>query len=183
MSQVGSRLKVEELPAVPRVAGDGGNSVAQCGGRVCGAPMFRRLGGFAVSHPLAWKLTFTIGSLLYEREMAKAESLWLDRTENPERFEPTPHQLRSRERAQRLYVMMDNSKIGMQEGKRGRKAPKRKKASKKKGVSDGAEGWRDARALIVFRDIDMATNHSGKRRSLLKAWEPLLAKFWGMVSQ
>lgn len=127
--------------------------------------MFRRLGGFAVSHPLAWKLTFGIGSLLYEREMAEAESLWLDRAQNPERFEPTPHQLRSRERSRRLYVMMDNSKIGMQEGKRGRNAPKRKGTSKTK--SNGAEGWRDVRALIIFRDIDMATNHSGKRRSLL----------------
>lgn len=49
--------------------------------------MFRRLGGFAVSHPLAWKLTFGIGSLFYEREMAEAESLWLDRAQNPDVFQ------------------------------------------------------------------------------------------------
>lgn len=132
-----------------------------------GCEMFRRLCGFAVSHPLAWKLTFNIGTLLYKKEMDEADALWLDRTENPERFEPTPHQLRSLNRARRVYVMLDNSKLGMQEGKRGRKAPKRKKTKKKKRASDEKEGWRDARGLIIFRDADIASNHSGKRRCVL----------------
>jgi hypothetical protein len=128
-----------------------------------GCEMFRRLCGVAVSHPLAWKLTFTVGNLLYQHEMDEAESLWHDRTSDPERFEPTPHQLRSRDRARRMYVMLDNSKLGMQEGKRGRKAPKRRKNSKKKDDN----GWRDARALIIFRDTDVAKNHSGKRGTIL----------------
>jgi hypothetical protein len=128
-----------------------------------GCEMFRRLCGVAVSHPLAWKLTFTVGNLLYEREMDEADSLWLDRVADPEQFEPTPHQLRSRDRARRMYVMLDNSKLGMQEGKRGRKAPKRRKHSKKKDDN----GWRDARALIIFRDTDIAKNHSGKRGTIL----------------
>jgi hypothetical protein len=128
-----------------------------------GCEMFRRLCGVAVSHPLAWKLTFTVGKLLHQREMDEAQSLWRDRTAEPERFEPTPHQLRTRNRARRMYVMLDNSKLGMQEGKRGRKAPKRRKGSKKK----DAEGWRDVRGLIIFRDTDLAKNHSGKRGMLL----------------
>lgn len=134
-----------------------------------GCEMFRRLRGFAVSHPLAWKLTMAVGNALYEQEMDEATRLWLEREENPERFEPTPHQLRTKQRSRRVYVMLDNSKLGMQEGKRGRCAPKKrrkKKAGPKK--TDDTESWRDARALIIFKDEDLASNYSGKRRTILR---------------
>jgi hypothetical protein len=49
----------------------------------------------------------------------------------------------------------------MQLGKRGRKAKKRKS-------SEPADPWRDARALLIFEQDDLATNSSGKRRCILR---------------
>jgi hypothetical protein len=93
--------------------------------------------------------------------MSRSEALWQERVANPEKFEPTPYELGKKRRAQRVYVMMDNSKMGMQTGKRGRKAKRKKKG-------EPAEPWRDARALLIFEEKDLAENHSGKRRTILK---------------
>lgn len=137
-----------------------------------GCDLFHRLCGFTVSHPLAWKLTMAVGTALYDNEMDEAAKLWSERRDKPELFEPTPHQLRSKKRARRVYVMLDNSKLGMQEGKRGRHAPRkcrRKRGqlkSTRKSTRD-TESWRDARALIIFDEQDLATHHSGKRRTIL----------------
>lgn len=126
-----------------------------------GCELFRRAYGFAVSHPLAWKLSFAIGDHLAKSELDRAKALWDERLTNPEKFEPTPHALRQLKRERRVYVMSDNSKLAIQEGKRGRKAKKRRK-------NEGTELWRDARALLLFRESDMAKNASGKRRYILR---------------
>ncbi len=150
-----------------------------------GCELFRRLAGFAVSTRLARALTFEIGTRLFTSEMENAKQLWQHRFNAPERFEPPPAVLRQIDRHKRVYVMMDNSKIGLQNGKRGRKAPKtktllkqaqqqRRKAARaaKRGkggpqapatvntdLADLVKGdgsWRDVRALIIFREDDLA---------------------------
>ena len=126
-----------------------------------GCELFRRAHGFAVSHPLAWKLAFAIGDWLTKNELRRAQSLWDERTKNPGKFEPTPHELRQMKRAGRIYVMSDNSKMPMQLGKRGRRA-------KKKQAGEPADPWRDARALLIFEESDLASNPSGKRRYILR---------------
>jgi hypothetical protein len=126
-----------------------------------GGELFARAYGFAVSHTLAWQLTFEIGTGLYRDEMTRAQERWDERLTNPEKFEPTAYELGKKDRARRIYVMTDNSKLGMQLGKRGRKATKR---------PPGAEpdSWRDARALLIFREADRAENSTGKRRYILR---------------
>jgi hypothetical protein len=126
-----------------------------------GGQLFQRAYGFAVSHTLAWKLAFTLGKAIHEREIEDAEALWKAREDEPERFCPNPLALRRTPRAKRLYVMMDNSKVGIHNGKRGRKAVKKPSCS-------GDESWRDARALLIFDDSARATNASGKRGLLLR---------------
>ena len=87
-----------------------------------GCELFERLAGFAVSTQLARALTFEIGTRLFKTEMGKAEQLWEQRSVSPEVFEPPPAKLRQIDRHKRVYVMMDNSKVGIQNGKRGRNA-------------------------------------------------------------
>ena len=43
-----------------------------------------------------------VGTALYDNEIDEAAMLWLERSDNPELFEPTPHQLRNKKRAQRV---------------------------------------------------------------------------------
>lgn len=126
-----------------------------------GCELFRRAHGFTVSHTLGWQLAFRIGEKLTDDELSRANVLWGERFTLPEKFEPTPHALRQMKREKRLYVMSDNSKMPMQEGKRGRKA-------KKKKAGEPADPWRDARALLIFKQEDLASNSSGKRRVILK---------------
>jgi hypothetical protein len=155
--------------------------------------MFTRFYGFVVSTHLARALTLAIGTRLYKSEMERAEQLWELRYEKPETFEPVPAQLRRMARHERVYVMPDNSKIGLQEGKRGRGAPQlktlrklaqqaRRKATQrakrgKPGPSELApmppeagfveeDGWKDVRALLIFREKDLAAT-SKNRRAIL----------------
>jgi hypothetical protein len=156
-----------------------------------GCELFERLAGFSISTRLARALTFNIGTRLFAAEMKNAETLWAQRTERPELFEPPPAKLRAIERHQRVYVMTDNSKVGLQNGKRGRKAPRlkallkhaqherRKAARAAKRVTNGPDAppaantdldglledgsWRDVRALLIFREEDLATVSKTRR--------------------
>lgn len=158
-----------------------------------GCELFARFYGFIVSTHLARALTLAIGEQLYETEMKRAEALWKLRYEQPELFEPVPAVLRRMKRHGRVYVMMDNSKVGLQEGKRGRGAPKlktlrklaqqarRKAVQKAKRSKTGPvevppmpaeagfaeeEGWKDVRALLIFREKDLAQTSKDRREIL-----------------
>lgn len=96
-----------------------------------GSDLFGQLCGFSVSSRLARALTLTIGIRLFKDEISRAKELWEKRYKNPEIFEPPPAQLRRMRRHRRVYVMMDNSKIGIQEGPRGRHAKEQKKMLRK----------------------------------------------------
>jgi len=150
-----------------------------------GCELFERCFGFSVSTHLAHRLLMKLGGALYDEEQQRAEQLWQLRHEEPELFEPTPAALRKRERASRIYVMMDNSKARIQEGKRGRGAKKR---TKQNGVverfnlnvhgpvpvceedqdkaSRGETDWRDVRALLIYREQDLAPCSKGRREIL-----------------
>lgn len=160
-----------------------------------GCELFSTLCGLSVSTHLARALTFAIGTRLFEAEMQRAQTLWDQRVIHPELFEPPPAQLRALKRHERVYVMTDNSKVGLQEGVRGRKAPKLKtlrkllqheqlkrlraaKRAKTGPVSteqtepttsdeldDGS--WRDIRGLLIFREADLAQS-SSRRREIVK---------------
>lgn len=159
-----------------------------------GCDLFERCHGVSVSTKLAQALTLAIGLRLFQDELQRANELWEKRYREPELFEPPPATLRQLRRHRRVYVMMDNSKIATQEGKRGRKAPRdktlrklaqeaaRKAARQKKQQRLGPaaanvdplpvgdlktdEAWRDARALLIFREEDLAQT-SKKRRQIL----------------
>jgi len=158
-----------------------------------GCELFARFYGFVVSTHLARALTLAIGTQLFKAEMERAEKLWKLRYEQPELFEPTPAALRRMQRHDRVYVMMDNSKVGLQEGKRGRGAPKlktlrklaqqarRKAVQKAKRSKAGPlevppvpaeaafaeeEGWKDVRALLIFREKDLAPTSKDRREIL-----------------
>jgi hypothetical protein len=88
-----------------------------------GCALLERLTGVAVSTRLACALTMEVGTRLFRDEMQRAEQAWEQRLENPEKFEPLPAELRTMPRRKRVYFMMDNSKLGIQEGQRGRGAP------------------------------------------------------------
>ena len=151
-----------------------------------GCQLFKECFGFDVSTHLAYPLVEGIGRHLCDEETRRAEQLWKLRFSNPEMFEPTPAQLRQMKRCRRKYVMMDNCKARIQEGKRGRGAKKRKKRTgiverfnlkvtkpvpvieedldKKTG---GNEDWRDVRAVLAYDDKDVA-QCSKKRRVMLR---------------
>ncbi|MBU2431883.1 MAG: hypothetical protein KKH99_14415 [Proteobacteria bacterium] len=150
-----------------------------------GCTLFERCFGFAVSTHLAHEMVTGIGGQLHEREMARAETLWKRRETHPEEFEPTPAALRKRERADRLYVMLDNSKVRIQEGKRGRGAKKRTRQNgfverfnvhnagpvlvsdgKGRKASKGDNDWRDVRALLIYREADVADCSKDRRKIL-----------------
>jgi len=159
-----------------------------------GCELFERFYGVAVSTKLARALTLAIGKRLFEKEMKRAEELWELRFKEPERFEPVPAKLRQMQRSQRTYVMADNSKLGIQEGKRGRGAPKLKtlkkmaQQAKRKAIQKAKRGkagpqqvveeppeaafaddenWKDVRALLIFREGDLASTGNKKRREIL----------------
>jgi hypothetical protein len=162
-----------------------------------GCELFQSLAGIAVSTQLARALAFSIGTRMFEDEIARADDLWDKRLTSPTLFEPTPAKLRALQRHRRIYIMQDNSKVGLQEGKRGRGAPARgvstrhlKRAAqhaKRKAVAaakrskagpkapdspktelDGllGDGWKDARALLIFREEDVAQVGKNRRQIL-----------------
>jgi hypothetical protein len=161
-----------------------------------GCELFERCYGFAVSTHLARTISFMIGRQLYEMEMQRADELWRLRLEQPEIFEPPPAQLRSSKQLKRVYVMEDASKVGVQNGKRGRKAPKTKTlhkmalhakgkaiklAKRKKAkveelqtlademsdlLQEQEGSWRDIRALLIFTEADLALVSKGRREIL-----------------
>ncbi len=87
--------------------------------------VFQRCFGFEVSTQLARTISTQIGRELQCQQTDRAEFLWRQRTENPELLEPVPAVLRTIERKKRVYVMVDDSKIGIQDGPRGRGATAR----------------------------------------------------------
>lgn len=161
-----------------------------------GSELFERCFGFAVSTQLARALTFKIGTRLFEMEKERADELWELRTTHPEIFEPLPAKLRKVQRLERVYVMEDASKVGVQYGKRGRRAPKTKtlrkmalhakgraiKLAKRTGnnpeelaklademselLEEKEDSWRDIRALLIFTEKDLA-DVSKNRREIL----------------
>jgi hypothetical protein len=158
-----------------------------------GCELFTRCYGFLVSTHLARALTLAIGTRLYQSEMARAKELWALRERHPETFLPLPATLRQMTRHQRVYVMMDNSKLGFQEGKRGRGAPRLKtlrklaQQAKRRAVRAAkrhkpgsapapvmpaeaafaeADGWKDVRALLIFREADLAQTSKDRREIL-----------------
>ncbi len=87
--------------------------------------LFQKCFGFAVSTQLARGLAMEIGTEMVRGEKQRAEQYWEMRTADPEAIEPPPAVLRKMARSKRKYLMMDDSKLGIQEGKRGRGATKR----------------------------------------------------------
>jgi hypothetical protein len=87
--------------------------------------LFEKCFGFAVSTTLSRAITIGVGTRMYELEQQRAQYYWELRTAEPEKLEPPPAALRQLKRIKKVYVMMDDSKLGIQEGKRGRGAPKR----------------------------------------------------------
>lgn len=159
-----------------------------------GCELFERFYGVLVSTKLARALTVAVGKRLFEMEMKRADELWELRHKEPELFEPLPARLRQMKRSQRTYVMMDNSKLGIQEGKRGRGAPKLKtlrkmaQQAKRKAIQKAKRGkagplrdvetppeaefvdeesWKDVRALLIFHEDDLAKTGNKKRREIL----------------
>lgn len=148
-----------------------------------GCSLFERCFGCPVSTHLAYRVVMGIGKSLVEGELKRTEALWKARSERPQDFEPTPAQLRKMPRAERVYVMMDNSKARIQEGKRGRGAVKR---AKNKGVQErfniavqgptlvkaagqdkasrGDTDWRDVRALLIYQEKDVAKCSKGRQQ-------------------
>lgn len=161
-----------------------------------GSQLFEKLSGFSVSTQLCRTLTFRIGMRLFAKEMHQADELWQQRVEHPEIFEPPPAQLATMKRLSRVYVMADNSKIGVHNGKRGRKAPKTKtlrkmaQQAKRKAIQaakrnsnkagelktqaeelsvllgEKEESWRDIRGLLIFTEADLAKTSKNRREVL-----------------
>jgi hypothetical protein len=151
-----------------------------------GCRFMERCFGCSVSTHLAYQVVMGIGDALFKEEMSRADELWEMRHNQPEMFEPTPAELRKGHRSKRIYVMLDNSKVRIQEGKRGRGAQKRTKQNPirerfnvsvsgpvlvKRTEDDQAErgesDFRDVRALLVYQEDDIATI-SKKRRIILR---------------
>lgn len=156
--------------------------------------LFEKCFGFAVSTQLSGGLARDIGDQLVTAEIQRSEMLWQMRTTAPEKIEPVPAELRKLKRIKRVYVMVDDSKIGIQEGKRGRNAPNRSPASDplsralreekakaakaakagKPGTSKPAQvtkteddsGFRNARAILIFSESDLAGISKGRHQLL-----------------
>jgi len=162
------------------------------------ADLFQKCFGFAVSTTLSRGLTMAVGTQMYQTEKRTAEYYWDLRTSDPEKIEPVSAELRKLKRSKRIYVMADDSKLGIQEGKRGRGAPKRvrdesneikmlrkalnrekaqavKAAKRGKPNADAVvkvpkteedSGFRNVRALLIFREEDLAGIKQGRHEIL-----------------
>lgn len=156
--------------------------------------LFSKCFGFAVSTTLSRGLTMEIGSQMHQAEQRSAQYYWDLRTSAPEKLEPVPAELKKLQRCKRIYVMADDSKMGIQEGKRGRGAPKRirdeskedkalRKAKSREKVqavkaakqgkpgpqaptkvpkTEEDSGFRNVRALLIFREVDLAGVSKGR---------------------
>jgi hypothetical protein len=115
--------------------------------------VFRRSFGFEVSTQLARTISLNIGQELQAQQHDRSELLWRQRTENPELLEPVPAVLRRIKRIKRIYVMCDDSKIGIQEGARGRGAQERltKEASTAKALREAMQAERRKAAQAAKR--------------------------------
>ena len=142
--------------------------------------LFERHWGQKVSTHLAYALTMRMGEVLEKWQRAEAERVWQLRLSEPEVFEPEQV-----ERQRTVYVMLDDSKLRIQEGKRGRGAGKRSKARvwqepynlahhgrlalRDTEADSGERGegdWRAVRAVLVFWDRDLAEVSKGRRQLL-----------------
>lgn len=153
-----------------------------------GCELFVRATNQQVSSQLAQGLCEGIGGWLVEEQMAKAEMVGALFLSNPDLFVPGGEKSEGRTAPGRVYVMQDNSKMGINDGKRGRGAPRRKKPSyierarrqarrkkaqkAKRGIGDWEHeendgddeqaGFRDARAVLIFRDEDLVRYEGGR---------------------
>jgi len=153
-----------------------------------GCELFGRATGQQVSSQLAEGLCEAVGGWMVREQMAKAEMVAALFLSNPDLFVPGGEKFEGRKAPGRIYVMQDNSKMGINDGKRGRGAPRRKKPSyierarrqarrkkaqeAKRGVGDWehqesdddgeGSGFRDARAVLIFRDEDLVRYEGGR---------------------
>ena len=174
-----------------------------------GCELFQRATAQQVSPQLAQGLCEHVGDWLVKEQLEKARTVAALFSSSPDLFVPGGEKLEGRAAPGRIYVMQDNSKLGINDGKRGRGAPKRKKTSyiertrqqarrkksqeAKRGIGDheveDAEyddegGFRDARAVLIFREEDLVRYEGGrtylKRRRVvahigtLEEWTDLL---------
>lgn len=158
-----------------------------------GCALFERSTGIAVSTQLAQGLVDEVGGEMFAAEMARAEEVWQLQFDKPELFLPGGERLVGRPRPGTVYIMEDNSKVGIHEGPRGRGAPEGKRThyldrlgKHKKGKrvredkqgaghwhDDGTDdrtdeegapnGYRDVRALIIFRAVDLKEGKGGRK--------------------
>jgi len=158
-----------------------------------GCELFERSTGIAVSTQLAQGLVDQVGGEMFAAEMARAEEVWQLQFDRPELFLPGGERFVGRPRPGTVYLMEDNSKVGIHEGPRGRGAPegkrthyldrlgkhekgKRVKADKTgaghwhdDGADDrpdeemGPSGFKDVRALILFRAVDLKEGKGGRK--------------------
>ena len=158
-----------------------------------GCELFERSTGIAVSTQLAQGLVDAVGGEMLAAERARAEEVWQLQFDRPELFLPGGERFVGRSRPGTVYLMEDNSKVGIHEGPRGRGAPegkrthyldrlgkhekgKRVKADKTgaghwhdDGADDrpdeevGPSGFKDVRALIIFRAVDLKEGKGGRK--------------------
>ncbi len=158
-----------------------------------GCDLFERCTGQAVSPQMAQGLTEEVGGELFEQEMAEAEAVWERQFKEPELFLPGGEKRLGLPRPDTIYIMEDNSKVGIHEGPRGRGAPigkpksffdrlgrhlKGKKVRKDKtgtgawhgdDAFDGNKkeeadsGFRDVRGLIIFGADDLKETKGGRK--------------------
>lgn len=174
-----------------------------------GCELFGRATGQQVSPQLAEGLCEYVGDWLVKEQLEKARTVAALFLSNPDLFVPGGEKSEGQTAPTRVYVMQDNSKVGINDGKRGRGAPKRKKTSyidrarqqarrkksqeAKRGIGDcetedaqhdDEGGFRDARAVLIFREEDLVRYEGGrtylKRRRVvahigtLEEWTDLL---------
>jgi hypothetical protein len=158
-----------------------------------GCELFQRSTGVPVSTQLAQGLVEHVGGEMLAAEMARAEEVWQLQFEKPELFLPGGERFFGRSRPGTVYLMQDNSKVGIHEGRRGRGAPEGKrthyldrlgKHEKGKQIQEdkrgaghwhddgtddrqdedaGPNGYRDVRALIIFRAVDLKEGKGGRK--------------------
>lgn len=158
-----------------------------------GCELFERSTGVAVSTQLAQGLVDQVGGEMVAAEMALAQKVWQLQFDEPELFLPGGERLIGGRNPGTVYIMEDNSKVGVHEGPRGRGAPEGKRSSylerlgkhekgkrvredkrgaghwHDEGADDrpdddaGTSGYRDVRALIIFRAADLKEGKGGRK--------------------
>ena len=120
-----------------------------------GCELFERSTGHAASTQLAQGLAEEVGGELFNQEMAEANAAWERQFKEPDLFLPGGEKLVGLPQPGTVYIMEDNSKVGIHEGPRGRGAPagkpnsffdrlgKHQKAKKVRKDKTGAGAWHD----------------------------------------